>query len=531
MDPDRLHERYRELQSYVGWTDEDARRIEAVAPLLDPHLAALIDDFYAQIERHPEAHKVITGGGPQIDRLKGTLLRWVRELLAGLYDDAYVDRRWRVGWRHVEIGLKQAYTNAALSRLRAGLILAMQATWRGGPDGLTATARSLNTLLDLDLAIIEEAYQAAYASRLQRAEERRTALVKGRSEATFRLLVEAAQCMIVILRPDHSIVYFTPFAERLTGYSSTEVCGRDYLRLFLPEDDRREVADEFARVLAGGPTSGSEKPVVCRDGSCRWLAWNARPLEDYDGGPALLMVGQDITYLKRDQTRALQAERLAAIGQMVAGLAHESRNALQRAQACLEMLALTVKDRPEALDLVARIQNAQDHLHHLYEDVRSYAAPITLERRPCNLGDVWRGAWAQLDDARREKGAILRERLADVDLRCAADPFRLGQVFDNVLVNALAAGPSPVEIEIHAEESDVDERPALQVSVRDNGPGLDPEQRQRVFEPFYTTKARGTGLGMAIARRIVEAHGGRITLGEARISGAEFVITLPRDYS
>src|SRR5262245_25588308 len=387
MNTDRLFDRYRELQSYVGWTDEDARRVEAVAPLLDPHLAALIDDFYAEIERHPEARKVITGGPPQIDRLKGTLLRWVRELLAGRYDEPYVARRWRVGWRHVEIGLEQVYTNAALSRLRAGLVRTVQETWRGELAGLRATVRSLNTLLDLDLAIIEDAYQAAYATRLQRAEEERHALVKEQSEATFRLLVEAAECMIVILRPDHSIAYFSPFAERLTGYSAAEVRGRDYLPLFLPEADRPGVADEFARVLAGCPTPGFENPVVCRDGSRRWVAWNARPLADYDGGPALLKVGQDITYVKQGQERALQAERLAAIGQMVAGLAHESRNALQRAQACLEMLALAVRDRPEALDLIARLQNAQDHLHHLYEDVRSYAAPITLERRPCDLGE------------------------------------------------------------------------------------------------------------------------------------------------
>src|SRR4051794_31623993 len=170
MNADRLFDRYRELQSYVGWTDEDARRIEAVARLLDPHLPALIDDFYARIERHPGALKVITGGQPQIDRLKGTLLRWVRELLAGRYDEAYVDRRWRVGWRHVEIGLDQVYTNVALSRLRTGLGRALQANWEGDRSLLDETSRSLNKLLDLDLAIIEEAYQAEYALRLQRAE-------------------------------------------------------------------------------------------------------------------------------------------------------------------------------------------------------------------------------------------------------------------------------------------------------------------------------------------------------------------------
>src|SRR5690242_11753086 len=107
MTPDETFRRYQELQAYVGWTEEAARRVAAVAGLLEPFLPPLIDDFYAEIDRHPEARKVITGGAAQVRRLKGTLLAWVRELLAGRYDGDYVARRWRVGWRHVEIGLDQ----------------------------------------------------------------------------------------------------------------------------------------------------------------------------------------------------------------------------------------------------------------------------------------------------------------------------------------------------------------------------------------------------------------------------------------
>ncbi len=121
-----------------------------------------------------------------------------------------------------------------------------------------------------------------------------------------------------------------------------------------PRPTASGVAAEFVRVIAGSPTRGFENPVVCRDGSRRSMVWNARYLADYEDGPAILEVGQDITFLKQAQERALQAERLAAIGEMVAGLAHESRNALQRSQACLEMLALVVRDRPEALDLIDR---------------------------------------------------------------------------------------------------------------------------------------------------------------------------------
>ena len=118
MDAEKLFQRYQELQRYVGWTAEDAKRVQATADLLEPRLRALVDDFYAEIERHPDAMKVITGGQQQITRLKGTLVRWLQELLAGPYESEYVMRRWKVGWRHVEIGLDQVFTNVALSRLR-----------------------------------------------------------------------------------------------------------------------------------------------------------------------------------------------------------------------------------------------------------------------------------------------------------------------------------------------------------------------------------------------------------------------------
>jgi signal transduction histidine kinase len=170
MDADRLFDRYKELQSYVAWADEDAERVHALAPLLEPYLTGLVDDFYAQIARHPGAHKVFTGGEAQIRRLKGSLLAWLHDLFEGPYDRDYVARRWKVGARHVEIGLDQVYTNVALSRLRDGLVRHLGESWPGEEAGLVAAIRSLNKLIDLDLAKIEDAYQAEYSARLQRGE-------------------------------------------------------------------------------------------------------------------------------------------------------------------------------------------------------------------------------------------------------------------------------------------------------------------------------------------------------------------------
>jgi PAS domain S-box-containing protein len=372
---------------------------------------------------------------------------------------------------------------------------------------------------------------AMRASLARIAERRRLHQAKERSEAAFRTLVAAAPCLIVILRPDHRIVYFSPFAEELTGFSAGDLEGKEFCAFLLPPEHQPAVDERLRQVLNGASVRGFESPVSCRGGWRRWVLWNVRRLSDHEGGPALLVVGQDITALKQAQERTLQAERLAAIGQMVTGLAHESGNALARSQACLEMLALEVEDRPDAINLVDRIQKAQDHLRQLYDEVRNYAAPLVLEREMCGLDAVWRQAWANLAVQRQERQATLREECAAVDLVCAIDPFRLEQVFRNVLENALAACKDPVEVAVLCSDALLDGQTALRVAVRDNGPGLTAEQQRRIFEPFFTTKTKGTGLGMPIARRIVEAHGGQITAGHASGGGAEIVFTLPRKYT
>jgi signal transduction histidine kinase len=280
----------------------------------------------------------------------------------------------------------------------------------------------------------------------------------------------------------------------------------------------------------GVEVRNAELDLVHPDGAVVNLYGSAAPLFDERGRPCG-SVGAfvDITERKRAQERLLQTERLAAIGQMITGLAHESGNALARSRACLEMLSWEVEDRPEAQELIASIQKAQDHLQQLYGEVRDYAAPIKLEREAWDLASVWRQAWDNLELVRRGRDAGLCEEPGGPERVVPADLLRLGQVFRNILENSLAACPDPVRITIRCAEACLNGRPAVCVSVRDNGPGFSPEQRERLFEPFYTTKTKGTGLGMAIAKRIVDAHGGQIALGPASAGGAEIIVTLPRE--
>jgi PAS domain S-box-containing protein len=371
--------------------------------------------------------------------------------------------------------------------------------------------------------------EALRASLLRIRERHRLTIEKERSEIAFRTLIEAAPCMIVILRPDHTILYFSPFAEQVTAYRLEEMLGKDFFEVLLADENRQSVLESVQGVLAGRPLQGVESRVRCKDGSSRWLLWNAQRLPDYEGAEAILMVGQDITTLKQAEQRNLQAERLAAIGQMVTGLAHESGNALARSQVCLEMLAMEVEGQAEALDLVNRIQSAQNHLQQLYEEVRTYAAPLKLQRETQSLRAIWSQAWSNLAHHRQERQAIFHEDVNGLDLSCEVDSFRLEQVFRNMMENSLAACPDPTQFTVSASSAVLEGRPAIRLLLRDNGPGLNAEQRRHIFDPFFTTKTKGTGLGMAIAKRIVEAHGGQIGLGDCSGPGAEIVITLPRE--
>ena len=229
--------------------------------------------------------------------------------------------------------------------------------------------------------------------------------------------------------------------------------------------------------------------------------------------------------LKDAEQKIIQSERLAAIGQMMTGIAHESRNALQRSRACLDMLELDLESHDEQKDLVQRTRCALLELQTLYEEVRNYAAPIVLEKSVENLDELCTEVWGKILE---ERGAIpIAMEIKAVDsVPCKVDKYRLSQVIRNVFENSIAVSlPGSRITAVFLKPMDLG-RDAVQLRIIDEGPGLNDVQRERIFEPFYTTKTKGTGLGMAICQRIIDAHGGTISIGNPKI-GAEIVIEIP----
>ena len=159
-----------DLKRYVGFTYASAAALRALHPLASPWFPEIVDDFYEAVVAHPDARAAITGGAAQIARLKTTLTAWLDTLLLGPHDDAYLDRRSRIGHVHVRIGLPQAYIFTAMNRIRVRLGEAVRLGLRDRPAERARSEDALNQILDLELAIMLESYRQELTSRSAQAE-------------------------------------------------------------------------------------------------------------------------------------------------------------------------------------------------------------------------------------------------------------------------------------------------------------------------------------------------------------------------
>ena len=214
--------------------------------------------------------------------------------------------------------------------------------------------------------------------------------------------------------------------------------------------------------------------------------------------------------------RLAQLEKLAAVGLFTSSIAHEIKNALVGVKTCVQ-LASHPELGPLANREVLRIEG-------LVNLLSQYVSKNKQHYTPLNLNDVVRNA------ARSVEGAGTAKRLTlNVQLDAAADEIKgngmqLEQALLNLLLNAFEATPAGGLIEVRS----FNQAAAIRIEVRDSGPGIPVEDLERIFEPFYSTKARGSGLGLGITRRIVRDHGGTIEAAVSAGAGATFTLTFPQ---
>lgn len=342
-----------------------------------------------------------------------------------------------------------------------------------------------------------------------RRERERLRIELERSERSHRELVEAVPALVLAVDLAGRVRIWNRRLEELTGFSRGQMLGK-------PGEE-----------IIG---TGGVRPLRTEHGNERLVRWElARMNVRAEATPgaeviATYAVGTDVTAEQEMLRRALRAERLAAVGTLAAGLAHEVRNPLNSALLQLEVLDRRLdkgETKTEALRPVLNLVGDEvRRLERLVDDFLAFVHPRSLELQPTALADLCRGVLAFVAEEANTHRVRLHDELAPELTPVAAEPERLRQVLMNLLRNAIEAMPDGGDLTLRTRNA-VD---AVEIDIQDTGHGFADEAP--IFDAFFTTKPKGTGLGLTIAHRIVTDHGGTLRV-RSRPGETCFTIALP----
>jgi len=380
-----------------------------------------------------------------------------------------------------------------------------------------------------------EAQLSAYRERLEAMVEERTAALQ-ESEERFRSLVESSLVGFFIVQ-EGKIVFTNAEQKRIFGSCWTECAASDFSCIHPGDRDR------FIALCDGSlsESAGRAEAVIrqCPDGfpegsgRMRWLHCRATSIR-YRGEKAVLVNMLDISQLREMERIALAQEKMAALGHVATGVAHEIRNPLSGLNIHLGVLGSTLEEskglEPEARETVQTIIEmafaASIKIEGIVRRVMDLANPAPPKMVPVSVNACIRETLHLARVTLRKAGVRLTMVLQTGLPTVFGDDCLLEQVLLNLLTNATQAMEGQKQEKLIEVASDVREGHVV-VSVADSGPGVPEEIREKIFDFFFTLKKGGTGIGLAFSRRVVSDHGGVLTVGTSRFGGALFTIGLP----
>src|SRR5215470_1158672 len=282
----------------------------------------------------------------------------------------------------------------------------------------------------------------------------------------------------------------------------------------------------LARLLEDGaaglqPVHDNEVPVVTAKGRSLLLEITAQRRDWGRAATAQVLVIRDASEKRRIREEIRRADQLAFLGGMAARIAHEIRTPLATIRGLLELLQADLPAEDQRRQYIDRVLIGVDRQNRLVENLLTLSQPEPETWQAVSLPEAIDELCAMLP---RDPRLVVERGDPDAVPPVWGDPFRLAEVFTNLIENALEASPENGTVRVRVE-SRGDEH--VRVLVENDGAGIAPDMRERIFHPFFTTKARGTGLGLPIARQIVEAHRGTLTVESDGVSETTFIVELP----
>jgi two-component system sensor histidine kinase PilS (NtrC family) len=328
----------------------------------------------------------------------------------------------------------------------------------------------------------------------------------------------------VALDLQRRITAFNRAAEEITGFAVGEAIGQSWETIF----GTRSLLDEMAITVSHErpETRRREIRLKRKDGREVPLGISFWPLRSGEGELiGLIGVCQDLSDIKRMEERMRQTDRLAALGRLAANLAHEIRNPLAAVTGAIEQIGqdLPVDDTQKRLTEIVLKESSR--LNQIVSEFLQYARPLPLRRQAVNLAELLEEVVGLLEcHPLSAKVKIIREYEPELPVRVDANQLR--QALWNLALNAVQAMPEGGELTMGARVLN-GAGSRLFVWVADTGPGIESADLPHIFEPFYSTRPDGTGLGLAVVHRVVRDHGGEVEVKSAPGAGSTFTLLLP----
>ncbi len=331
---------------------------------------------------------------------------------------------------------------------------------------------------------------------------------------------------------DGRVTSFNQAGYAILGAASREVLGRPCWEVFGWADG----AAFYSGVVRQKIPHRFERETVRRSGDRLLLGMTLSSLKGPNGEPTgLVGIFQDLTEIKALEDKMLQRERLASVGELAAGLAHEIRNPLAAISGAMEVLQQDLRFEGEHQTLMAIALRESERLNGLIGQFLLYARPASSHKHSCDLVPLVAETLALLKAHHDHRADIeVREAFDATEVWVKADPNQLRQVVWNLLLNAVQAMPKGGQLTVGLRSIapiKTEGGGTAEMEVSDTGQGIRPEDLQRIFVPFFTTKSGGSGLGLAIVHRIVEEHGGRVDVHSEWTKGTHVIVTLPAGHA
>jgi len=342
-------------------------------------------------------------------------------------------------------------------------------------------------------------------------------------------LIEQANALILGVGSDWRINVFNRALVKLTGFEHDELIGRD-LRDWLPAEESARLTKLFLRGKDGSGRDSVDVSLPTKSGGSIRTVWSVAAVGKQGHLQALVGIGQDQTQLRELQEQVIHAEKLATLGQLAAGVVHELNNPLTSITVYAEYLVKKLELEQELgdgdLHKIKQISSSARRIMVFAQELVQYAKPSSEKVEPTALNPAVRHALSFGEHLFEQSNVNLSESLVDGLPEVMTAAGQLEQIVINLVTNAVHAMQDRGTVTVATSE-----RPTgAALIVYDDGPGIPFEMRDRVFEPFYTTKTdgKGTGLGLSIVKNIVEQHGGTLDLDASEAGGARFTVVFTR---